>query len=366
MLLLSSCGDQEDTEATSTEAEETTPELSVVASIDVYADLAARITEETAEVQAIIDNPAVDPHSYEASPQDRLKIEQADVLIANGGGYDPFLTSLAESADKDDALIQVITGSGDHAGHGHDDDHADDHEEDGEHDEDEADQGEDTGGHAEDEHSEHGAEEDHGTEEGHSEDAHDHDESEEHGDEDEHSDHGHGDDQENEHVWYDLAMMSEFAIDLAEHLGEVSPDNAELYTDNAETLAEEIDALDERNRSLEAEGVTFMSTEPVSAYLLGDAGFEDETDQDFLSAIEHGDDVAPRLLQDALATAEDVDVLVYNEQTETNQSQQIREAAEAAGVPVVEFSETLPDDADDYLSWMDANIDQLEELLASD
>ncbi|TLP71914.1 metal ABC transporter substrate-binding protein [Nesterenkonia sphaerica] len=357
-LMGTSCGDQNEETSAASGTAEVDAQLSVVASIDVYANLAAQIAGDTAEIEAIVDNPAIDPHSYEASPQDRLRIEQADVLIANGGGYDTFLSTLAESADKDDVLIQVLSGSEDEEDHDDEDtddahgpveDHAEhDDSHDGEapaHDSTDSIHEEGRSGHSDEEN---------------------HDEDAEHREgEDDHSGHGHGEDGENEHVWYDLALMSEFVTDLADHLAEISPENAELYSDNAETLAAEIDTLNERNRSLEASGMTFMTTEPVSTYLLSDAGFEDQTDADFLAAIEHGDDVSPRLLQDALATAEDIDVLVYNEQTETNQSQQIRQAAEEAGVPVVEFSETLPEEAEDYLDWMDTNINQLEELLSS-
>lgn len=319
---LASCADPESSPQQASEEEPVATDLSVVASTDVYADLASTITGDTAEVTAIVDNPAIDPHSYEATPQDRIAVEQADVLIAIGGGYDPFLSSLAEAAQREDALLSVLSAEGG-------DDDAHDHGDEDDHD------------HAEDE--------------GHDDEADGHDD---------HAGHDHGD--ENEHVWYDLAMMSEFVHELAERLGQESPENAELYTENAENLSEDIEALDERNRSLDAEGVTYTSTEAVSAYLLDDAGFEDQTDPDFLSAVEHGDDVSVRLFQQALETAEGVDLLVYNEQTETNQSLQIREAAEDADVPVLMFSETLPDEHDDYLSWMSDNIDRLEQLLSSD
>lgn len=315
---LASCANPDSSPQEASEAEPVATNLSVVASIDVYADLAGSITGDTAEVTAIIDNPAIDPHSYEATPQDRMAVEQADVLISNGGGYDPFLSSLAESAQKEDTLLSVLDGED---GHDHTHDHGDE------------------GG------------QDHAEDEGQDDEAHD-------------PDHDHDD--ENEHVWYDLAMMSEFVHELAERLGQESPENAELYTENAANLSEDIEALDERNRSLDAAGVTYMATEAVSAYLLEDAGFEDRTDPDFLSAVEHGADVSVRLFQQALETAEDVDLLVYNEQTETNQSLQIREAAEDADVPVLMFSETLPDEHDDYLSWMSDNIDRLEQLLSSD
>ena len=64
-----------------------------------------------------------------------------------------------------------------------------------------------------------------------------------------------------------------------------------------------------------------------------------------------------------LVTEGEVDALAYNPQTETHQSQQIREAAEEAGLPLLEFSETFPDDVEDYLAWMEQNISQVEETV---
>lgn len=291
-LALTACGagDEAGDGAGSADGEGTG--LVIVASTDVYSDLAEKVVGDTAEVDAMVDNPAMDPHSYEATPQDRLSIEQADVIIANGGGYDPFITRLASSADKDDLVYQVIDGENHH-----------DHEWTGNY--------------------------------------------------------------ENEHVWYDLALMADVVRDFGEHMGELAPENAELYADNAESTAQQIEELDERNRALDADGLSYLATEPVSQFLLLDAGFEDLTEEQFLAAVEHGDDVAPRLYQDALdtATGEDIDMLAYNEQTETNQSLQIRQAAEEAGVPVLEFSETLPDDIDDFFEWMEHNIDQVQEIV---
>lgn len=320
-LLLSACTGSTGTEDDGGTAADQDETLSVVTSTDVYADLAQQILGDTAEVRALVNNPAADPHSYEATPQDRLAVDRADVILANGGGYDPFITRLAATSDKEDAVYQVIEGENAHA----EPDHA---EED----------------HAEEEH----AGEEHGTEH-----------------EDAHEGHDHAGDVVNEHIWYDLAAMGDFARDFSEHMAEISPEHAELYQDNGAALAEEIDALDERNRALDAEGMSFLATEAVSQILLTDAGFEDATDQQFLAAVEHGDDVSARLYQQALNAAADsqIDLLSYNPQTETGQSAQIREAAEDAGVAVLDFNETIPEDQDSYLQWMEANIDAVETVV---
>lgn len=315
-LLLAGCGGAQG-------ASDDDERMLVLASTDVYASLAEHVVDGAADVEAVVDEPALDPHSYEATPQDRLSVEEADVLIANGGGYDPFLTQLAAAAEKEDAVVQVIDGPNEHL--------HDDSEESGE-----SESSGDSGG------------------------------------EDAHAGHEHGAAAgtlaANEHVWYDLPMMSDFVQDLAAELGERSPEHAEEFTQNAEELAAEIDAVDEEARAVDADGLQALATEPVSAHLLVRMGYEDVTDPDFLAAVEHGEDVSPRLQQRALdaASGGEIDLLAYNSQTETHQSERIRTAAEESDVPVMDFRETLPDDTDDYLVWMRDTVSSVRQLVEGD
>jgi zinc/manganese transport system substrate-binding protein len=64
-----------------------------------------------------------------------------------------------------------------------------------------------------------------------------------------------------------------------------------------------------------------------------------------------------------LITAKDARFLAYNDQTEGPQTEAVKKAAEAAGVPVVNFTETLPDNRD-YLGWMTENANNIEQALA--
>ena len=102
----------------------------------------------------------------------------------------------------------------------------------------------------------------------------------------------------------------------------------------------------------------------MPAYLLAEAGLVDVTPADFTEAVEEGADVPPRALQETLdlVAAGDLSVLAYNSQTEDATTQQVRAAAEEQGLPVVEFTETLPEGTS-YLAWMQANLDRLTEAL---
>lgn len=53
-----------------------------------------------------------------------------------------------------------------------------------------------------------------------------------------------------------------------------------------------------------------------------------------------------------------VRLLAYNEQTEGPQTESVKRAAETAGVPVVNFTETLPE-GKGYVQWMTDNVESI-------
>jgi zinc/manganese transport system substrate-binding protein len=88
-------------------------ELSVVASTNVYGDIAKTIAGNAVKVTSIMDNPSQDPHSFEASAQNQLALSKADVVIENGGGYDDFMnTMLNAGGAKKATVIDVVDLSG--------------------------------------------------------------------------------------------------------------------------------------------------------------------------------------------------------------------------------------------------------------
>ena len=66
-------------------------ELTIVASTNVYAQIAQEIAGDGVRVDAVIASAAQDPHDYEATAADQLTVQQASLIIENGGGYDGFM-----------------------------------------------------------------------------------------------------------------------------------------------------------------------------------------------------------------------------------------------------------------------------------
>lgn len=86
--------------------------IPVVASTNVYGDLARRIGGAKVQVTSIISDPDQDPHSYEASTRNQLALAKAEVVIENGGGYDDFVDRMLKSAGSSPDVINAVEVSG--------------------------------------------------------------------------------------------------------------------------------------------------------------------------------------------------------------------------------------------------------------
>ncbi len=258
--------------------------LSVVASTNVYGDIAHAIGGAAITVTSLISSAAQDPHSFEASARDQLSVAHADVIVANGGGYDTFVDTLVAASDTAATVVTAteVVGLADGA---------------------------------------------------------------------------------NEHVWYSLSDMDRLASRLADTFAELDPSGAAAYHSNYEAFADGIRMLTDRATAIAAitDGAGVAVTEPVPLYLLEAAGLTNLTPPEFTEAIEEGNDVSPLALLETLALfdSQTVALLAYNDQTASVETERVRVAAEAVGVPVVLFTETLPDGLD-YVGWMSANLAAIE------
>lgn len=110
-LLLSGCGADADADTDTADTE-----VSILASTNVWGDIAEQIGGSAVSVTSIISDSSKDPHSYEVTPQDKLRMSKADLVIENGGGYDDFMgrleDSLGDSADDDPPVVDAVKASG--------------------------------------------------------------------------------------------------------------------------------------------------------------------------------------------------------------------------------------------------------------
>ncbi len=72
----------------------------VVASTDVWGDIAAAIAGPDATVRSLITDPSADPHSHETSAVESAELSDADLVVYNGGGYDEFAEKAVAGTNK--------------------------------------------------------------------------------------------------------------------------------------------------------------------------------------------------------------------------------------------------------------------------
>ncbi len=72
--------------------------IQIVASTNVYGNIASQIGGSAVSVTSIIDDPDKDPHEYQADAQNQLALSKAAIVIENGGGYDDFVDTMLSSA----------------------------------------------------------------------------------------------------------------------------------------------------------------------------------------------------------------------------------------------------------------------------
>ncbi|WP_236470522.1 metal ABC transporter solute-binding protein, Zn/Mn family [Pseudomonas syringae] len=74
--------------------------VSIIAAENFYGDIAGQIAGADAVVTSILSNPDQDPHLFEASPSVARKLSDANVVIYNGVGYDPWISQALSGAPR--------------------------------------------------------------------------------------------------------------------------------------------------------------------------------------------------------------------------------------------------------------------------
>ena len=87
--------------------------IKIVASTNVWGSVANLVAGDLATVDAIIYNVNQDPHSYELTARDQLLINNADIVIMNGGGYDDFMQQAIDADPTPAITVDAFMASGD-------------------------------------------------------------------------------------------------------------------------------------------------------------------------------------------------------------------------------------------------------------
>jgi zinc/manganese transport system substrate-binding protein len=159
----------------------------------------------------------------------------------------------------------------------------------------------------------------------------------------------------NPHLWYDIPEVPKVAAAISAALTKADPHDSATFGRNLERFDASLAPL---NTELAAIRTKFAHapvayTERVPGYALAVADLAVKTPPGFARAIEDGEDPGPAdtVAMEQLLTKHRVDVLLYNVQTVTPVTTQIRGLAEKDGIAVIGVSETMPAADRSYQQW---------------
>ena len=289
----------------------------VYATTNVWGSVAKAVGGDKVNVIVGVDDLSQDPHDYQATAIDKLNITKSAVMLVNGGGYDDWGMSLAESVSHKPVVINAVALSGlspntDNAA----DESAGEHQHDTQHE----------------------------TKTAHPQP----------------SDHPHVHGDFNEHVFFSLDTAKKVAEAVNKQLAATSPANQAIYAKNTQHFIQQIDALKVKAKQIgQQKAITAFATEPVTGYLLADMGIKDVTPKAYVVQSETDAGVSVKVLNDSksLLSNKQVGLLVVNAQTEDATSKQLITLAKASTVPVVAVYETLPDGVTSYTQFIEKTLD---------
>ncbi len=293
MLLASACSNKD-------QAKTKSDKVSIVTTTNVYADIAKNVAGKYGSVQAIIKNSATDPHDFEPTTADAKKLTNANIIVANGLGYDSWMNKLASSVSKKPVLV-----------------------------------GEDLMGLKK-------------VDNPHIwydfkkfsiiiKTLHD-----------------------NPHIWYDLDMPTKYVNYLVKRLSKLDKKHAAYFKYNGDKCLAKIDKVKQIAKSADKKNnkPVFVS-EPVFDYGLEEAGYK-IGDKEFEEAIENGTDPSPKTINKMTNEIKDKKIafFVNNTQASSSTVKTFVELAKENSLPVLNVRETIPNHMT-YLDWMRENYQNL-------
>lgn len=74
--------------------------ITIVTSTNIYSDIAKQVVGKYGTAESLITNGNSDPHDFEPTTASAKTVSKADIVVANGMGYDSWMDNLAKSSNK--------------------------------------------------------------------------------------------------------------------------------------------------------------------------------------------------------------------------------------------------------------------------
>lgn len=172
---------------------------------------------------------------------------------------------------------------------------------------------------------------------------------------------------DNPHFWYSPSYVNDTVKAMYSDLVSIDPANTAYYLQQYATLNSSLGQYNSRIAEIRQRfaGAKVASTESIFVYLANATGLNIVSPPEFMEAVAEGNDPpAQSVVQfQQLIQNGNVSVLVYNAQTVTPLTQNIKAMAAAKGIPIVAVTETIHPPDVSFQDWMNAELISLQNAL---
>lgn len=177
-------------------------------------------------------------------------------------------------------------------------------------------------------------------------------------------------DGDNPHFWYNPAYVNKVVAQMDKDLIALDPSDKSYFQQQDQKLQASLAGYQSRIASIKKQyaGTKVAATEDIFAYLAQVAGLDLISPPPFIEAVAEGNDPPTSSVvqfQQQLQSGQPK-VLVYNEQTVTPLTTNMKKLAADNNIPIVGVTETIQPPDESFQTWMNAEIASLQNALNAD
>jgi zinc/manganese transport system substrate-binding protein len=172
---------------------------------------------------------------------------------------------------------------------------------------------------------------------------------------------------DNPHFWYSPDYVNQTVKQMELDLISIDPSNAAYYEQNYANLELSLEPYQNRIAEIKQQfnGTKVASTESIFEYLANATGLDLVSPPSFTYAVAEGNDPPVQSVVEfqQQLQSDNVSVLVYNEQTVTPITENMKTLAAQEGIPVIGITETIQPPDVSFQDWMNSELISLQNAL---
>jgi zinc/manganese transport system substrate-binding protein len=171
----------------------------------------------------------------------------------------------------------------------------------------------------------------------------------------------------NPHVWYSAGYVDQIRAAIASNLKQLAPTASAYFDMQAAALDQEFATYHNLINQIASQygNVPVGATESIFVDMAYTTGLNLISPAEFMNAISEGNDPSARdvaVFQNQIQNHQ-IKVLIYNTQTVTAMTEQLKAMAQENNIPIVGVSETMPLGAQTFQGWQANELELLRQAL---